>query len=183
MEDLGIDYILHIDSGINPLHSYLLKKYIRSEEVQTPDSRKVSDAGENAQKLADIICIGIIEDDPELQNGTVDDFQKTSEEDLVTAADLKGKETVADVNIGIDLSEKQEMQVNEKLSEFKDALTDSLEETVYCLIEQVYTYLVCGIKKFQMYLYGKELQVETDHCPLINAKCQVDKQSGFEMDA
>ena len=57
----------------------------------------------------------------------MDSFQKTSEEDLITAADLKGKEIVADVNICIDLFEKQGMQVNEELSEFKATLTDSLK--------------------------------------------------------
>ena len=40
-------------------------------------------------------------------------------------------------------------------------------ETRYSVIERECLALVWGIKKFHMYLYGKEFQVETDHCPLI----------------
>ena len=40
-------------------------------------------------------------------------------------------------------------------------------ETRYSVIERECLALVLGIRKFQMYLYGKEFQVETDHYPLI----------------
>ena len=40
-------------------------------------------------------------------------------------------------------------------------------ETRYSVIERECLALVWGVRKFQMYLYGREFQVETDHCPLI----------------
>ena len=40
-------------------------------------------------------------------------------------------------------------------------------ETRYSVIERECLALVWGIKRFQMYLYGTEFQVEKDHCPLI----------------
>ena len=40
-------------------------------------------------------------------------------------------------------------------------------ETRYSVIERECLALVWGIRKFQMCLYGKEFQVETDHYPLI----------------
>ena len=40
-------------------------------------------------------------------------------------------------------------------------------ETRYSAKERESLDLVWGTKRFQMYLYGAEFQVETDHCPLI----------------
>ena len=40
-------------------------------------------------------------------------------------------------------------------------------ETRYSVIERECLTLVWGILKFQVYLYGREFQVETDHRPLI----------------
>ena len=42
-----------------------------------------------------------------------------------------------------------------------------LRETRFPVIERECFALVWVIKKFHIYLYGKNFQVETDHCPLI----------------
>ena len=68
------------------------------------------------------VCISVIEDDPDLQKGTEEDFQDPSE-DIIMIPNQKYNETVADVQISKDLSEEQEMQVIQVLAEFKDVLT------------------------------------------------------------
>ena len=89
----------------------------------------MSNVRENAQGLIDVVCIGVVEEETELQEGTEEDCQNCREEDIVTISELKGKKTVTDVKISKGLSKEQERQAKELLEEFQDVLTDIPGET------------------------------------------------------
>ena len=124
-EKLGrCDYRLDVDGKIKPFHANLLKKYVSRDRADTSGSIDVSNVRQNAQGLIDVVCIGVVEEETELLEGTEEDCQNCREEGIVTIPELKGKETVTDVKISKDLSKEQERQVKELLEEFQDVLTD-----------------------------------------------------------
>ena len=123
------DYRLDVDGKIKPFHANMLKKYVSRDRADTSGSIDVSNVRENAQGLIDVVCIGVVEEETELQEGIEEDCQNCREEDIVTIPELKGKETVTDVKISKGLSKEQERQVKELLEEFQDVLTDIPGET------------------------------------------------------
>ena len=74
------------------------------------------------------------------------------------------KTDTPNVDIGVVL-----MQETDEIKFLVSYTSDKLlpRETRYSVRDKECLALVWGIKKFHMYLYGKEFQVETDHCPLI----------------
>ena len=70
-EKLGrCDYRLDVDGKIKPFHANLLKKYVSRDRADTSGSIDVSNVRENAQGLIDVVCIGVVEEETGLQEGT-----------------------------------------------------------------------------------------------------------------
>ena len=123
------DYKLDMEGKVKPFHANLLKKYISRDSICGAGLEEVDETDSKTKGLIDIVCIGVVEDEPDVCEDMEDACHNCKDEGIVTLPDIKGKETVADVKISKDLSKQQENQVKELLEEFKDVLTDIPGET------------------------------------------------------